>query len=341
MGGKTVVYAANTGTSDISMMELEPSGQLRSLGVMPASGPASTIAVGPDKRFLHVSIRSEQPGVETFAIDPSNGGLRSVSRMPAPDIMTYLSMDATGGFLLGASYRGNLAVVWKAGPDGLPVARPLAVLEAGIRLHAVLADPSNRFVFVPALGGDVVLQYAFDARTGALRPNTPPSVRTPEGSGPRHFRFSPDGRFVYLLTELSGDLITYAFDAASGLLEERSTISIIPPVAPEQKALRMWAAEIQVRPDGRFVYASERTSGNIVCFKADVETGALRYAHHITAEEQPRGFAIDPTGGYLVAAGELSGHVSCYAIDGETGALRDISRVPVGQGTNWVTILPL
>jgi len=34
------------------------------------------------------------------------------------------------------------------------------------KAHAILPDPANRYVFVPCLGGDVVLQFRFDAATG-------------------------------------------------------------------------------------------------------------------------------------------------------------------------------
>ncbi len=342
MAEKTFVYAANSGSNDISIFHLEkPSGLLRSLGSAPAGGPASSMAVSPDKCFLHVSVNTKPTAVETFAIDQGSGGLTPVAHINVPTSLTYLTMDANGWFLLGAAYHGHLACVMTVSPEGLPNPQPIAVMEPGIHPHAIVIDPSNRFACIPALGSDALNVYLFDPLTGVLAPATTPVLRTPKGSGPRHCRFSPDGSLLYLLTELSGDVISYTVDGENGDLEQVSSISIIPPTHPEEKELTMWAADIQITPDGRFVYASERTTSNLVYFKADTETGALTYASHIVTEAQPRGFAIEKAGKYLLAAGEKSHHVSCYEIDVDTGELKFVSRARAGKGTNWGSVVDL
>jgi 6-phosphogluconolactonase len=101
----------------------------------------------------------------------------------------------------------------------------------------------------------------------------------------------------------------------------------------------IWAADIHLTPNGRFLYASERTSSTLAAFGVDAGTGNLTYLGSTPTEKQPRGFAIDPGGKYLVASGEKSDTISAYAIDASSGALRPIGQYPTGKGSNWVEIV--
>jgi 6-phosphogluconolactonase len=95
---------------------------------------------------------------------------------------------------------------------------------------------------------------------------------------------------------------------------------------------------LHVTPNGRFLYASERTSNTIAGYRIDIETGVLTLISHTPTETKPRRFAIDPRGRYLLAVGEISNAMTCYAIDQETGALTPVSHAPMGKDPNWVEI---
>jgi Lactonase, 7-bladed beta-propeller len=99
-----------------------------------------------------------------------------------------------------------------------------------------------------------------------------------------------------------------------------------------------WAADVHVTPDGRFLYASERTTSTLVAFRLRTDASSPAFAGGYPTERQPRNFDLDLSGKYVVAAGGLSNHVSCYSIDSRTGALRQLVQVEVGRDTNWVTI---
>jgi hypothetical protein len=75
----------------------------------------------------------------------------------------------------------------------------------------------------------------------------------------------------------------------------------------------IWAADIGVTADGRFVYLSERTTSQLIRFRRDPESGVLEYLGAVPTETQPRAFAIDDNGTYLAAASEKSGHISVQA----------------------------
>ncbi len=238
------------------------------------------------------------------------------------------------------------------GADGRVAGEPLQVIPTGRNAHSILIDNTNRFVYVPHLGTDQVFQFVFDEKTGRLTSNTPAVVQMKSTTGPRHFIVSHDNRFVYLLNELVATVTTLSLDGRTGLLTELSAASALPPDTklvpgaprggggpPRNTDNDIWAADLHLTPDGRFLYASERTSSTLAAFAVDAATGKLTWLGSTPTEKQPRGFAIDPKGRFLVASGEKSDTISVYAIDQATGALRLLQKYPTGKGSNWVEIV--
>jgi 6-phosphogluconolactonase len=101
----------------------------------------------------------------------------------------------------------------------------------------------------------------------------------------------------------------------------------------------IWAADIHMTANGKFLYMSERTNSTLTTFSVDAASGKLAYLSSTATEAQPSGFAIDPKGRYLVASGEKSGTISVYAIDQSNGALKLLNKYPTGKGSNWVEIV--
>lgn len=353
----TFVYVSNAEDGDISTYTLTADGELQPGARVPAAKLVMPMAVSPDKRFLYAASRSTPYSVHTYAIDRASGALTLLSTSPLAESMPFISLDRTGRFLFGASYGGHLVSVNAVGADGRVAAAPLQAIAVGRNAHSIRIDASNRFVFVPALGTDQIFQFRFDAQSGRLTSNTPAVVLMKPGTGPRHFIFSADNRFAYVLSELRGTVTTYALDPDSGLLGEVSSASALPPdsrlqpgaprvpvgssnaAPPRNTDNDVWAADIHITPDGRFLYISERTGSTIEAFSVDGASGHLVRLGGVPTETQPRGFAIDPGGKFLVASGEKSDTISVYAIDQSSGALRLLHQYPVGKGANWVEIV--
>lgn len=335
---RTMAYVSNAGSREIYVIELnEQDGGCRVVEKVPVAGTVMPLATSPDRRYLYASLRSEPYSVSSFAIDPVRGTLTPLKTVPLADNMAYLSTDRTGRYLLAASYAGNKVSVNAIGGGGRVDPKPLEVVATGRNAHAVATDPSNRFAFVTNLGDDAILQYRFDGTSGALTPNEPPAVRTTKGAGPRHFVFHPRRPFVYCTNELDGTVSTYRFDAASGTLTAVDSTSVLPPGFTGKP----WTADLHLTPDGRFLYASERTSSTLAGFVVDGPTGKLTPLGHYPTEAQPRGFNIDPDGKYLLAVGQKSSGLTTHAIDPRTGALRKLSHLDVGADPNWVEIVAL
>ena len=351
----TFVYVSNAEDGEIGMYTLQADGSLQPGQRFKAAKVVMPMTVSPDKRFLIAAVRSKPYQAYTYGIDRSSGALNLVGTGPLAESFPYVALDRGGRFLLGASYGAHLVSVNPVGADGR-VGEPLQVIPTARNAHAIRIDNTNRFVFVPHLGTDQVLQFIFDEKSGRLTANTPPLVQLKQGTGPRHLIISGDNRFVYLLNELTATVTTLALDANTGTLKELDSVSALPAdtklvtgmprgavgaagAAPRNTDNDIWASDLHLTPNGRFLYAAERTSSTLGAFRVEAQSGKLTYLGNTPTEKQPRGFRIDPTGRFVVVSGEKSDTISSYAIDAESGALKPIGRYPTGKGSNWVEIV--
>lgn len=358
---KTFVYVSNAQDGNIDAYTMDKSsGALTPVGKAEAGKLVMPMAASPSRKLLYAVMRSDPFRVATYAIDPQTGALTQKATAPLPDSMPYVSVDATGRFLFTASYGGDKIAVSPISESGLVEAAAIQVIPTGRNAHAILADRTNKFVYVPTLGANEVLQFLFDAKTGKLTPNAPASVKARPGDGPRHLVFAPDNKHLYVLNELTGTVAQFAIDQSKGTLTEVDSVGSVPPEAglvpgaPQAPAgtpaaaapkaddkPKVWAADIQLTPNGKFLYSTERTLSKIALFSVAPGTGKLTYVTNFATEKQPRGIKIDPSGAYLVASGEKSDRLAVYRIDQSNGRLTEIGRYPVGSGANWVEIVEM
>lgn len=356
---RTFVYISNGGDGDITVMELDPqTGDMKLVEKVPAGPNVMHMTLSPDHSFLYASIRSEPFSVISYSINSETGKLTQLSKEALPDNMVYISVDKTGRFLLSTSYTGAKIAVNPIGRNGIVQAEPIQVIPTNPKPHSILVDKSNRFVYVPHLGNDQIKQFLFNESTGTLTPNDPHVVYTKDGSGPRHFDFSPNNKFVYVSNELDGTVYSYEMNNKTGILTEIQRISVFPPPnksfesstsvdrnnmqgMAEREDHTVKVADIHITPDAKWLYVSERATNKIIVFSIDENTNNLAYIGSYNTEKFPRGFNIDPNGNFVIAAGEKSDHVSVHAINPETGELKLLDRYESGKDPNWIEIVEL
>ena len=349
------VYVSNAEDGDIGIYTLRDDGSLQPGARVKAGKTVAPTSVSPDKRFLVAATRTQPFTAYSYAIDRASGALEPVGTGPLAESFPYITHDRSGRWLLAASYSAHLVSVNPVGPDGR-VGEPSQVMPTARNAHAIIVDRSNHFAFVPHLGTDQVFQFVFDEKSGRLTANTPPVLQLKQGTGPRHLIVSPDNRFVYLLNELTGTVTTLSLDANTGVLKELDSVPALPAdsklgpgmprgavgapgAVPRNTDNDIWASDLRLTPNGRFLYAAERTSSTLAAFRVDAASGKLTYLGSTPTEKQPRGFNIDPVGRFVVVSGEKSDMIASYAIDAETGALKPVGRYPTGKGSNWVEIV--
>ncbi|MHA7154310.1 lactonase family protein [Arthrobacter sp. TMN-50] len=317
---------------------------------LPLGVKVQCLAMHPSDRLLYAALATTPPTVRLLAIDASTGDL--VPRGDAELVagMAYLAVDPSGGHLLGASYTDHLVSVMSLDDDGGMRPDTESSAAPGKHAHAVVTSPDGRIVYATALGDDLIAWWPVDSISGALGDGG--QVATPAGSGPRHLRFSPSGETLYALHEMSGEIAAYARDPETGALTEEQRISSITPSlnlvpgrvrdgsGPEPAADAIWCAELQVSPNGRFLYSTERSSSTIAVV-AVAPDGTLSLVDTTATQAQPRGMNIDPTGEFLLAVGELSDQLTVYRIDPESGSLHDSGRYDCSPGPRWIEFSPL
>ncbi len=300
-------------------------------------GPSMSmpLALSPDRKFLHAAVRIAPYPASSFVIDPATGALRHIGGADLPEAMAYILVDATGRNMLGASYPGALLASHAIGPEGAVTGSARQVVDTPPRAHAIVADPGGRFLYVPCLGGDVVLQLALEPATGMM--TQVGRMKTHAGCGPRHMRFSACGRAAYVLGELDATLTMCAVDD-QGHLTATQTVGLLPHGTTVPDGKRIMAADLQITPDGRFLYASERMAEFLSAWRVGAD-GRLSPIGSVATEAMPRSFAIDPSGRFLLCASQTTGAVRTYAIDQDSGALALTATVHAGANANWIEFL--
>ena len=207
-----------------------------------AAGGPSVTAISPDRSTLYVGNRG-RPSISSYRIDPATGGLSLLASVAQADAPTFLSPDHTGKYLLCAYYQGGYVAVYPIAADGTVGASAIDRQQTGVGAHAIAADPSNRFAFVPHIariqdnvleppknnpGPNVILQYRFDAQTGRLSPNAPHRIEQQDLVGPRHYIHHPNFDLVYFSNEQGCSVTAYQLDRANGTLSSLQTISTLP-----------------------------------------------------------------------------------------------------------------
>jgi 6-phosphogluconolactonase len=339
---ETVVYVSNAGSKEVFVLAMNrATGALEPIEKTPVPGtdkpsPASLpMATSPDKHFLYAQLRSAPYPVSTFAIDQTTGRLKHMAATPLVDQMAYINTDRTGKFLLAASYVGAKLAIYPINAQSIVQAKATQILDTKPKAHCVVIDAGNKHVYVPVLGGDIVLELNLDSATGTVTPNGPGQIATKAGAGPRHLTFHPDGKFAYLITETTATIGTFAVDPASGLLKELQFLDTNE--YKEQPA----ASDIHVTPDGKFLCGAERKTSMLIGYKIDPNRGTLTQIGRFPTEKTPRGFAIDPRGKFLLSVGMDSAAMTVYAIEPASGELKPIGHYPMGTQPNWVEIVDL
>jgi 6-phosphogluconolactonase len=282
---------------------------------------ASFLAISADGRRLY-AVNELKPEGRLTALDIGGDPRRPsiLNIQPAGGAgPTHLSLHPGGRHLFTASYTDGTVAVHALLPDGRIGGVTDIARHEGARpphAHQILPDPSGRWVIAVDVGADSVYAYAFDPAVGRLRLNQ--RLRLPDGAGPRHLTFHPNGRFAYILGELRPEITVAGWDAEAGRFTPGQVVATLDPPASG----RNLPAEIQVSPDGRFVYASNRGPDSISLFRTGPSGEQLAFVGATpTGGAGPRHFTLDPTGRRLYVANQKSGAVTWLPRDAETGRL--------------------
>lgn len=271
------------------------------------------------------SVHGARTIVSAFRRDPASGTLSLINQLPSGGANPVdLALDPSERFLVVVNYASGTVSVLPLGPDGALQdvsfihtlsgrAGPDPEQQSASHPHAVIFDPTGRFVIVPDKGYDAVFVFRFEA--GRLQPSH--SVASLAGAAPRHCAFHPHLPVLYVNNELDSTVCLYRWDA--GRIAPAQIITTLPAAGA---AGRNTTAEIAVAPDGRFVYVSNRGADSIAIFAADPGSGRLSaVGAEPTGGKTPRFFTLDRAGTTLLAANQESDTIVSFGVDPERGTL--------------------
>ncbi|CAN7669706.1 lactonase family protein [Mesorhizobium sp. LjRoot246] len=275
--------------------------------------------------------------VSAYSFDRASGTLSYLNKQPSlGSITAHNTITRDGTKLLVANYGmgeggpDRAVTVFGFEKDGAlttPLASishkgsgPNAARQERSHAHSVTETIAGGTAIVADLGIDRLVSYRIgkDGSLGKLAESA-----LPPGAGPRHLALHPNGRFVFVMNELDSTIVSMALDEATGKL----SIIDSQPAVPAEARDSNHCADIQISPDGRFVYGSNRGHDSVVIMAVDQQAGALALVGYIPCGgATPRNLALTPSGGHLFSANQNGDRISIFARDTETGMLSDTGR---------------
>ena len=299
----------------------------------------SFLSVTADGGVFAVSeVSAWREGVVTaYRFDRGAGRLAYVNKQPALGSATAHDMVSRDGTkLLVANYGEGTGgpdqsvVVYGIRADG-GLTPPLASVrhegtgpdperQERSHAHSVTETVAGGVCIVADLGLDCLATYRLGGDGGLT-----PLARTAmaPGAGPRHVALHPGGRFVFVTNELDSTVAALGLDGDSGAL----TLVETRPAAAPGTGGRNYPADIQISPDGRFLYVSNRGHDSVGVFAVDGGSGRLSpVAFTPCGGRWPRNLCLTPSGRHLFSANQKGDVIAIFARDGASGRLTDTGR---------------
>ncbi|PYE25937.1 6-phosphogluconolactonase [Rhizobium sp. PP-CC-3A-592] len=291
------------------------------------------LSVTPDGRRVYAN--SEIFGwaeglVSALSFDWTRASLAPIGMQPTLGSITAhntLSDDGKWLFVvnygMGAGGPDQSLVVYGIREDGSLTPPVSSVQQVGTgpdtdrqersHAHSVTRIGPN-LLLVADLGTDTLTTYAFDEEGSLSRRHVCPSA---PGAGPRHAAVHPGGGWIFVMNELDSTIASYAVST-----DGRLTPVDAKPAVPEDFSAGNHCADIQISPDGRFVYGSNRGHDSIATFAVNETTGQLTHvAHTRCGGATPRNLAISPSGRHLLCANQNADVITIFKRDADTGSL--------------------
>jgi 6-phosphogluconolactonase len=242
----------------------------------------------------------------------------------------HISLHKSGAFAVVSNYSGGVLSVLPIGKDGRLAGAVQVIPYQGTgpnkgrqekaHAHSFTFSPDFSLGFACDLGSDKLMLYRIDPKAKA--PLVPQGFAAAlPGYGPRHGVFHPRGKIAYVLNELKSAVDVFALSEGldgEGGFNRIQTISSLPKRGGKESI----AAALRLRPDGKFLYASNRGHDSIAVYKVS-PAGLLELVDLVpSGGGHPRDFILDPPGNFLLALNRDSDNLVVFKVNRRTGLLK-------------------
>jgi len=297
----------------------------------------SYLCISKDGNYVYSVNEENKGGVSAYRFDRKKEQLVFINQQSSGGAHPcHISITSDGQYVFTANYSGGSLAIFPVNADGSlqPFQQKIqhegksidTIRQTSPHVHAVSLSPDEKYLLTPDLGTDLIHVYRFESSgKKVLIPVDPAYIPTEVGSGPRQLCFSSNGKWVYVVEELSGKLTVYSFQ--EGVLKKLQSYAGHLPGAGKNHG----SADVQVSPDGSFLYMSNRGDENtLAIFKVDQKTGLLTpEGIRSTEGNHPRNMLIDPTGRYLLVGNMKSNEVVIFKREMGTGQLQVSGRFSI------------
>ena len=171
--------------------------------------------------------------------------------------------------------------------------------QASAHPHSVLLSRDCKYLFTADLGTDTVYVYTREL-------DFVTSAKVPSGSGARHLCFSPTGEYLYCVGEMRGNITVFSWNG--GTLTPIYTLDLLKEDTPIGSA-----AAIKLSSDGRFLYVTERSEGEIITLLREDER-LTEISRISSLGKEPRDIVEAACGRLLICANQWSDSVSVFTL---------------------------
>jgi 6-phosphogluconolactonase (cycloisomerase 2 family) len=296
----------------------------------PAPNPSFLTASAKTRTIYVASERPEGPGLATALRFENKTFAALRSQSTGGHAAVHLCLDKTERFLFVANYQampasGDASLTAFALTDSGDLANAIAhfthqgggpdhARQQGPHCHSVAISPDNRRLVAANLGADRLFTYRFDNKAGRL--TVEGETETPDGAGPRHAVFHPNGRMLYVTGELQSSLLTYTVD------EDGLRLAASLPATQRETKSRNYPSGILTTPDGHHLLVANRGADTIAVFWIDPRSGLPTLkAEYDCGGGFPRAIRFDRAARRLAVANQKTDTVTLFDWDFAEGKL--------------------
>jgi len=321
----------------IYIMEMDSeTGKLTGLDTITNGINPSYLTIHPNGKYMY-AVNELADGTDAFVgtvsaykLDENGRFEKALNVVNAQgDAPCHVSVDATGKYVMVASYMGTIAAFPIQADGSLSEAssmvehkltNPPGGRQDGAHAHYITSAIDDKSVFVADLGKDQVIHYQLVE--GKLIEVAVTEMT--KGAGPRHMAFHPNHTNVYVLGELNKSIEVFKYTTADKPFERIQIATTFDrPITKGD----VNCSAIRIHPNGKYLYAGNRgIAGNpdqtIAMYQIDEKTGQLTFLGlQDTKGLIPRDFNISPDGNLLLVGHQDSSTIEVFKIDTTTGKL--------------------
>ena len=342
-----IVYFG-TGTLEIFYSIFDSNGTLSNPISITVGNTPTWLTVNEKENKLYI-VNEEEGFLSSFHFSRQSGALSKINQVSNFGTATcHSQLDASHRWLGAVNYLTGNYALHKVNSDGSLVEDPVFSFQDDVaggiaHPHQFLFSPDNRFIFVPDLGTDKIMQYEFNAEKEdfPVQPNRFQAYLTiAKGAGPRHLAFSPiRDTILFGSNELDSTLNVYEMNSDQGTLKLVQTVSTVLPSFNGTN----YPAEVVTSRCGRYVYVSNRGDNSIAKFRVILDEVAAKESDSMSVSgvrvslesvtpcggDWPRFIGFDKSYEYMFSTNQNSNNVAIFSVNEITGELLMLRSVPM------------